>query len=59
MAVFQVLSETVGSVELFGLIAFAKFVHVCQMFNPPIPDRLRMIRKFFSTKYVDIISRLV
>ena len=59
MASFQVLSEIEGIVEFSGLIAFAKFVHVCQMFNPPIPDRLRVIRKWFSTISADIISRPV
>jgi hypothetical protein len=58
MAVFQVLSEMVGSVELFSLIAFAKFVHVGQMFDPVIPVRLRMIWKLFSTESAGIIGRV-
>lgn len=57
MAVFQVLAEMVGTVEFFGLIAFAKLVHFCQMFDPVIPVRLRLIWKFFSAISAGIIGR--
>lgn len=31
MAMFQVLSKVIGTEELLGLVAFAKFVHVIQV----------------------------
>lgn len=37
MAMLQMLSEVIGTEELLGLIAFAKFVHVIEMLRPGIP----------------------
>jgi hypothetical protein len=59
MTVLQVLAKMVGSVEFFSLIAFAKFVHLRQVFDPVVPTWLRMIWKLFSTISAGIIGRPV
>lgn len=45
----EMLSEVISSEEFFGLIAFAEFVHVGQVFNAAIPVGLRVVGKFFTT----------
>jgi hypothetical protein len=59
MTVLQVLAKMVGSVEFFGLITFAKFMHVCQVLHPAVPIRLRMIWKRVPTISAGIIGRPV
>lgn len=39
MAVFQVLSKVIGAEELLGVVAFAEFVHVIQVFGAYLPIR--------------------
>lgn len=46
MAVLEMLAEVVCTEELFGLIAFPKFVLVVQMLAPDLP--VRGVWKFFS-----------
>lgn len=46
MAVLQVLSEVIGSEELFGLVALAKLVKEIQMLCANVP--LRRIRVFLT-----------
>ena len=57
MAVFEVLAEMVGAVEFFGLIAFAKFMHFGQVFDPAILGWLGMICKLFSIISADVMGR--
>lgn len=37
MTVFQVLPEVVGTIKLFGLVAFAKLVFLGEVFNAESP----------------------
>lgn len=48
MAVLEVLTEVVGAVELFGLIALAEFVNVRKVFNSVFPILLWKVREFFA-----------
>lgn len=47
MAVFEVLSEVVGSEELLGLVALAKLVHVVEVVRANVP--LWWVGKVFAT----------
>ena len=49
MAVLEMLSEVIGSKELFGLITFTKLMYVGQVVYPAIPVRLRLIWEIFTT----------
>jgi hypothetical protein len=59
MRVLEVLSKVVCSEELFGLIAFAKFVYTREMFNSAIPVGRRMVWEFLTTEATDICYRTV
>ncbi len=52
MAVFQVLTEVVSSVEFLRLIALSKLVDVVQVLSSDIP--LRRVLKFLATISTDI-----
>jgi hypothetical protein len=39
MTMFQVLSKVIGTEELLGLVAFAKFVHLIQVLRASFPIR--------------------
>jgi hypothetical protein len=52
MTVLQVLSKMVGTEELLGLVALAKFVHVIQVLGPSVP--IRWIRKLFTAISTDV-----
>ena len=41
MAVLKVLSEVICPKELFGVVAFPKFMHIHQMLDPDIPITFR------------------
>jgi len=41
VAVFEVLSEVIGTVEFLCLVALSKLVDVGEMVDPAIPVRLR------------------
>lgn len=49
MAVFKVLPEMVGTEELLGLVAFAKLVHLGQVFVALRPVGRRVVREVFAT----------
>lgn len=54
VAVFEMLSEVIGSVKLFGMIAFGKFVDIGKVVHPAIPVRLREVWEFLSTETADV-----
>lgn len=45
MAVFQVLSKVIGSVEFLCLVAFTKLVHTGEVIKSTIPIRLWKVWK--------------
>ena len=59
MAVFEMLSEMIGSVEFFGLVALAKLVHVGEVVDASVPIRLWAVRKFLSTEAAGVCQRAV
>ena len=59
MTVFEVLSEMIRPVELLGLVALVKFVHVSEMVYSSVPVRLRKVGKFFATKAAGVVERAV
>lgn len=48
MAVFEMLTEVVGTEELLGMIALAEFVHCSQVIEPAVPIGLREIGEIFA-----------
>ena len=57
MAVLEVLSEVIRTVEFLTLVALAEFVNVCQMLASCQPVRLRKVWKFFATVSANIERR--
>lgn len=57
MAVFQVLAEMVGAVELLRVIALAEFMHASQVLEAAVPVRLRVIGEFFAAVPACIVGR--
>ena len=49
MTVLQVLSEVIGSKELFRLIALAKFMYILKMLSAFIPIRSWIVGKLLAT----------
>jgi len=55
MAVFQMLSEVIGTEELLGLVAFPEFVSNIQVLRTGLP--VGRIGEFVATIAADIVSR--
>ena len=55
MAVLEVLSKVIGSVELLGLVAFTKFVNAVQVLSTDVP--LRRIWELLAAIATNISAR--
>ena len=49
MTVLEMLTEVIGPEELFGLVAFTKFMDIGKMCDAISPIRLRLVTKFPTT----------
>lgn len=57
MAMFQMLSEMVGTIELLRIVALSKLVHCCKMLESAVPVWLWEIRELFTTVPANVVGR--